>query len=80
MDSLVFGPPKLASSTHNAHYEQHSQSSCHHTTKEHTTYSRTHGVSVYVVVLVTFMISWWQKDSHCMCKQMLEVDFGTTCE
>ena len=47
VDLLMFAPPQPASSTHNAPYEQHSQSSSHHTTKEQTNSSGTAWVIVY---------------------------------
>ena len=34
IDLHIFAPPQSGSSTHNAHYEQHSL--CHHTTQEET--------------------------------------------
>ena len=41
VDSLMLAPPQPASSTHNALNEQHSNNSCHHTTKEQTNSSGT---------------------------------------
>ena len=62
-DSLMLGSPQSASSYHDAHYQQHSQSSYHHTTKEQTNCSYSAGVSVCRAV--SFEFNWSKNGSNC---------------
>ena len=61
----MFAPPQSASSTHNAHCEQHSQSSCHHTTKEQTNCSGTAGVTTHRPRVDAFGCNCREKNRHC---------------